>query len=64
MLEAQGIEDALKMMLKLNNTQLTQQCQHYEQELRKEDAALESDSSLNNINDRNDVVRMRFVLHC
>lgn len=41
----------------MNNVQLTQQCNHYEQELRKEDAALESDSSLAN----NDIARMRLL---
>lgn len=44
-LEAQGLEESLKAMVKLNNSQLTQQCNHYEQELRKEDAALESDTN-------------------
>lgn len=44
-LESLGMEDALKAMTKTNNPQLTQQCSLYETELRKEDAAAESDSS-------------------
>lgn len=46
-MESQGLEEALKEMIKFNNPQLTQQCNHYEQELKKEDAILESDSTNN-----------------
>uniref|UniRef100_A0A914I986 GBD/FH3 domain-containing protein n=1 Tax=Globodera rostochiensis TaxID=31243 RepID=A0A914I986_GLORO len=44
-LDSQGMENAIRTMTRMNNTQLNQQCALYEQELRKEDAALDSDSS-------------------
>ncbi|CAK5067286.1 unnamed protein product [Meloidogyne enterolobii] len=44
-LESQGMNDSLATLCKLNNTQLSQQCALYEQELRREDAAIESDTS-------------------
>jgi hypothetical protein len=44
-LESQGIDKALHVMASLNNAQLGQQCALFEQELRKEDAALDSDTS-------------------
>lgn len=44
-LENQGMNKALQTMSRLNNPQLAQQCALYEQELRKEDAALDSDTS-------------------
>uniref|UniRef100_A0A914N0T5 GBD/FH3 domain-containing protein n=1 Tax=Meloidogyne incognita TaxID=6306 RepID=A0A914N0T5_MELIC len=44
-LESQGMNDSLAALCKLNNTQLSQQCALYEQELRREDAAIESDTS-------------------
>lgn len=44
-LEGQGMEEAVRQMGRMNNAQLSQQCALYEQELRKEDAALDSDAS-------------------
>lgn len=44
-LESQGMEEALPALAKMGNSQLTQQCEHYEAELRREDAALESGSN-------------------
>ncbi|KAL7072201.1 hypothetical protein ACQ4LE_008503 [Meloidogyne hapla] len=44
-LESQGMNDSLATLCKLNNTQLSQQCALYEQELRREDAAIDSDTS-------------------
>ncbi|CAD5207483.1 unnamed protein product [Bursaphelenchus okinawaensis] len=44
-LENLGLEEALKQMYSLKDPQLTQQCQHYEHEVRKEDAAVQSDDS-------------------
>lgn len=41
-------------MLLMNDPQLAQQCQHYEHEVRKEDAAAQSDSG-----DSGDTVKMR-----
>ncbi|KAI6183082.1 hypothetical protein M3Y97_00450000 [Aphelenchoides bicaudatus] len=53
-LEGLGLEVALKSMQLMNDPQLLQQCQHYEHELRKEDAATQSDSG-----DSGEVVKMR-----
>ena len=44
-LEAQGFEAITKNLMKMSNAQLTQQLELYERELKKEDAALDSDSS-------------------
>lgn len=44
-LEGQGLEEALKTMYALKDAQLSQQCHHYEHEVRKEDAAASSDDS-------------------
>jgi hypothetical protein len=63
-LDSQGMDKALQSMGRLTNPQLAQQCNLYEQELRKEDAALDSDSSSlgggapNGIHQQN-VVKMR-----
>jgi len=42
MLESQGMESALREMIKLNNPQLSQQCALYENELKREAAAIEN----------------------
>ncbi|KAL3122098.1 hypothetical protein niasHT_009391 [Heterodera trifolii] len=44
-LDSQGMEGAIRTMTRMNNAQLSQQCALYEHELRKEDAALDSDTS-------------------
>ncbi|CAD5212214.1 unnamed protein product [Bursaphelenchus xylophilus] len=44
-LENLGLEEAMKQMYSLKDPQLTQQVQHYEHEVRKEDAAMQSDDS-------------------
>jgi hypothetical protein len=44
-LESLGLDEALKTMQTMHDPQLTQQCQHYEHEVRKEDAAVQSDDS-------------------
>lgn len=59
MLESQNIEKLIKAMLEINNVQLTQQCNQYEQELCKEDTALEND--LFSVNDN--VARIRFYFY-
>lgn len=46
-LESQGLEDSMKFMTAMNSPQLTQQCEYYEKDLRKEEGALDSDSSEN-----------------
>lgn len=38
-LESLELDESIKSMLQMQDSQLTQQCQHYEHELRKEDAA-------------------------
>ncbi|KAI6177987.1 Formin HOmology Domain [Aphelenchoides besseyi] len=40
-----GLDEALKSMVAFRDPQLTQQCTHYEHEVRKEDAAIQSDDS-------------------
>uniref|UniRef100_A0A914BYM9 FH1/FH2 domain-containing protein 3 n=1 Tax=Acrobeloides nanus TaxID=290746 RepID=A0A914BYM9_9BILA len=52
-LESQGLEDAMKFMTAMNSPQLTQQCEFYEKELRREEGALDSDSG------ESTIVRMR-----
>uniref|UniRef100_A0A7E4V9J0 GBD/FH3 domain-containing protein n=1 Tax=Panagrellus redivivus TaxID=6233 RepID=A0A7E4V9J0_PANRE len=54
-LDAQGFETITKNLLKMNNTQLNQQLELYERELKREDAALDSDSSGGDAN----LVKMR-----
>uniref|UniRef100_A0A914Z177 Uncharacterized protein n=1 Tax=Panagrolaimus superbus TaxID=310955 RepID=A0A914Z177_9BILA len=44
-LESQGFENITKSLLKMSNPQLIQQLELYDRELKKEDAALDSDSS-------------------
>lgn len=44
-LESQNFESITKALVKMNNPQLNQQLELYERELKKEDAALDSDSS-------------------